>query len=546
MPIHLDSTNRLPVSTNPIVGAFYSDIPFINNMDEISYWIYTKRAPCLLKYDTDKNSLNIYNKPISIHTIEDDVLTPKKNKRKLSLLDDGSISTEKQNVYFDVSQIRNQPIAKSHKSEAHASNIDFNIKNSPVQNKRKRIKMQKKSQTNLHKKNKVVTSTPKANVNLRRSLRRQGSLNNNNITRLDSSFEVLHCNLADDINHGAYSDEKHSSKPKKPLQILDEGDQSVNNKSDNEKLIKRPTPNDQFDDLSDVSGFTANYIRSTKMHANKAPRNLRSKTKWNLTKEHSKNLKDKKTIVCVNKSVNTGIPNTSALNCSTSSSQNVVNLVTVKSNKRTPKVNKSTSLLKFIDSRSGKANVVDGKVDTSNDHNPNLDASFQSLDSGTSRYPKRQRISYTNTTVPTSIKMNNSTKQSLDKRRNPDKYPLQHNDRSERKENPDETVVSKTRSGRSIGQTLRQHKNSVLVVSNSVDQSSSVASMNVAITGNSTRLQNGSKTKNRMSTRNMERVKSNRNGTSLRRESLRDRSGFAACFSDSDDSEPLKQKKYFC
>lgn len=553
MPIRLDPANSLrDISTNPVVDVLYSDLPFINNMDEISYWIYTKRAPCLLKYDTlNKNScMNNYKKPVSIHSIEGDIPSPKKKKRKLSLLDDGSVSTEKKNIYFDVSRIGNQLAIKSHKSDTLASNIDFNIKSSPIQTKKKKAKLQKPNRTTLYKKNKVITSTPKSNIALRRSVRRtaQGHLNNNNIRHLDSSFEVLHCDLTDDIKSPHVFLEGKNHAPKKSLGVED--DRIVANKNHDEKFTKQPVPNDEFEDISDVSGFTANYIRSTKVHSTKTPRNLRSKSKWKLIKESPCDiLKDNtKTIVCINKSANTGMPDTPALNCSTDSSQNVVNLVTVKNNKKTTKVDKSTSLLKFMDSKNSKANLSPEKLETSNDHITNLDTSFQSMDSGTSRYPRRVRNNSAHITVPKTINISNSTKNSLDKRRKTSKNTLQHKNKSDRKENPEETIVSKTRSGRSIGLALRQSKQSVLVVSNSVDRSSSVVSMNVAITGHSNRQQNGSKTKHGMSTRNADRVKTHvNNSRSLRRESLRDRSGFAACFSDSDDgSEPLREKKFFC
>ncbi|KAM3963670.1 uncharacterized protein ACR2FA_002192 [Aphomia sociella] len=542
LPHQVPSHPSRDTCTYPNNNVLPANIPFIINMDmeEVRYWVYTQRAPCLLKYDCmNRNSINTYKKPISIYSIEEDQPSPIKKKRRLSLLDDGSASIEKhQNLYFEVSQVKNQQIVKSCKSDT--SNIDFNIKNSPVQKRRRQSKQQKSSGTTLHKKNKVITSTPKPNVNLRRS-RRQQSLNNKNLSHLDSSFEVL--NNDTKLSNAFTEDNPHDKSNE--LEIFGAGDQNAS--KDIEKLIKRPIPNNHYEDLSDVSGFTANYIRSTKLHSSKTP--IRSKNKRNFMKEsHCSNLKNNtKTIICVNKSVNTGMPNTSALNCSTDSSQNVINLVTVKDNAKSTRVNKSSSLLKFMDSRNSRGDTLLEKYDTSNAHTTNLKKSFQSVDSGTSRYPKRNRNNSTKVTVPKTIKINNSTRNSLDKRRKTIKNCVQYK-KSDLKENPEEIVISKTRSGKSIGLTIKQPENSVLVVSNSVDQSSSVVSMNVANPAHSGKLQNGSRTNKRTSPRNMGRVKIHgNNSTSLQRVSLRDKSGFAACFSDSDEgSEPLKQKKFFC
>ncbi|XP_023942274.2 uncharacterized protein LOC112048828 isoform X2 [Bicyclus anynana] len=148
------------------------DPPFMNNMDEISYWIYTKRAPCLFNYDNilkkqvEQAQCSTAKPPSVKSKIEDE--SPRK-KRKLQLLDDDSVSTEKrQNVYFKAPQ-NQKPAIESRKSDMDGSDTDFNIKPSSAQKKSKKMKLQKNCQRTVCKKTKIATSTPKAS--LRRSLR---------------------------------------------------------------------------------------------------------------------------------------------------------------------------------------------------------------------------------------------------------------------------------------------------------------------------------------------------------------------------------------
>lgn len=524
------------------VRALPTDVPFMNNMDEISYWICTKRAPCLMNYDNvkkqDEQAQCSKNKPKSVPSAAEVPSPKKKKKRKLSLLEDDSGSANKQqNVYFETSQKQKQTVMSSCKSDTLGSDIDFNIKNTSVQGKAKRSKHQKNNRTTVHKKNKVVTSTPKV-TNLRRSLRQaQQSLNN---SQLNSSFEIFNNSLVNGNKHNEI-EQKSPDKLKKP-ELLAGGDQTADSKKNtnvNKHKSKNEVLNGQFEDLSDVSGFTANYIRSTKLQSTKTPRKLRCKNNKNLVKESQQvGQKDNTMVVCMNKSVNTGVHKLSPLNCSTES-ENVINLIS-KSIDKSPKVTKSTSLLKFIDakgSKSGKEAADNSKADGGRTRGRvNLNVSFQSQ-STTSRYPKRCRNQTTTDALD-----NTGDNDQADKRRKISKNSSEFNN-SDRKENP-EAVVSRTRSGRNIGLTLRHPENSVLVLSNSTEQVSSMVSMNVASPGEEPR---DKLKKKRRITRHLRSKKVVDKQTSLQRDSLRDRSGFAACFSDSDDdSEPLKQRKFFC
>ncbi|XP_039751414.1 uncharacterized protein LOC120627476 isoform X2 [Pararge aegeria] len=171
------------------------DSPFMNNMDEISYWIYTKRAPCLLNYDNIvkkqvEQAQCSTTKPQSVKSCKSQDEPSPRKKRKLKLLDDDSASTEKQqNIYFKTPH--NQKTALSScKSNGDGSDIDFNIKTSSAQKKSKKIKLQRNCQTRTPKKNKVATSTPKIRT-LRRSLRTaKRKLNNLNCT-----FQILNASV---------------------------------------------------------------------------------------------------------------------------------------------------------------------------------------------------------------------------------------------------------------------------------------------------------------------------------------------------------------
>ncbi|CAH2108713.1 unnamed protein product [Euphydryas editha] len=559
-------------------------------MDEISFWVYTKRAPCLFNYDNVvKKQIEQAHcskaKPASVQSACEEVPSPKKKKRKLKLLDDDSVSSEKQqNVYFETSKCEKQKTAPgSCKSEAIASAIDFNIKNSPQPNTTKRMKLQRNSQTTPQKKNKLVTSTPKVTTNLRRSLRK--AQQNHSNSQLNNSFEINNSTL---INGSPEEKQEHIEEGN--LQKVQSADQTGGQNKSKTTVKEKDTvvPNGQFDDLSDVSGFTANYIRSTKMHSSKRPRKLRSRNSRNLIKDTKQNvtLESEKMLVCVNKSVNTQLPDTAVLNCSTDSSHNVINLVSVKSNEKSNKLNKSTSLLKFIDAKVQKGNTSN-KIDKQGSKS-NVNISFQSATktSGTSRYPRRQRNNTFGDSDQNDSKINNTTVNSLTTRHSDRKTSKLNN--SDRKENTQNIVTTRTRSGRRLGPQIEPVESgcSGLQLNDSSEQVSSNVALNVASptkrgkkTNNSSvrclrsrrcRNKNGqelhkdsisdesvkkdenitqSSAIHPSTPRCISRVKKSmdKTGQSLRRDSLRDKSGFAACFSDSDsDSEPLEQRKFFC
>ncbi|XP_045768909.1 uncharacterized protein LOC123869877 isoform X1 [Maniola jurtina] len=550
----------------------HQDPPFMSNMDEISYWIYTKRAPCLFNYDNilkkqSEQPQCSTAKPPSVKS-EDREPSPKKKK----LLDEDSVSTEKQqNVYFKTPQIQ-KPALNSCKSDRADSDIEFNINSSSGRKKSKNMKLQKTCLTReKSKKNKVCTSTPKV-VQLRRSLRTaQQKWNNSN---LNSSFEIFNASIVNGKQDVVEEEDKQSNKV------------ATNNQSKSKVMSPRKGTNDivlngQFEDLSDVSGFTANYIRSTKVHSSKRPQKLRNQNTRALTKHSKQKVQCDKIMMCVNKSVNTGFPDTAALSCSTDSSENAIKLVTVKSQEQSTRVNKSTSLLKFMETK------LEGNNNTSKSNKResknNLNISFQSRSSGASRYPRRHRNN-TETHEP-----NCSTNIALSKpiatgrRYNMRKGTLNVN----RKENSEEKVVSKTRSGRRRGLKLdvEETNPSVLQLDSSMEQVTSSPGVNVACPNTkSTGKDNTSSRCLRSRTVNRDKVgqfykesssegsnkklsgglpcalvqstpkcvrkvkkSAGRTAQSLSRDSLRDKSGFAACFSDSDsDSAPLKQRKFFC
>ncbi|CAB3238867.1 unnamed protein product [Arctia plantaginis] len=550
------STINILVSTP---ASYPSDHPFMSTMDEITYWIYTKRAPCLMNYDNVTKKLHeeahcSKTKPKSVPS-KAEVPTPKKKKkRKLSLLEDDSGSAEKlQNVYFDSSQNKKQTLMSSAESDSIGSDIDFNIRTCITKGKQKHTKLKKTNKSPLHKKNKVVTSTPKVSQ-LRRSLRQaQQTLNNN--SQLNSSFQVVKTSFTNghNENHSVIEHKSHE-KTKNSTELLAGGDQSIDNKKNNaiNKLneSKNEALNGQFEDLSDVSGFTANYIRSTKLQSTKTPRKLRCKNNRSLVKESKQSgQKDCTMLVCADKSVNTVAQNI-VHDCSTES-ENVINLVTAKSTERTPrgeertKVSKSTSLLKFLDSRTGKESMSKKKVcGTRTRARTNLNVSFESQTSAP-RYPKRHRNNSATQDEEISAEVNLGDKKESTSRNSTDF------NNSDKKENPDATTVSKTRSGRSLGLSLRQPENLVLVLSNSTEQVSSMVSMNVGSSMVSLNVANpkpeSKERKKKRTSRHLRSKKMNDKRESLQKDSLRDKSGFTACFSDSDDdSEPLKQRKFFC
>ncbi|CAG4934399.1 unnamed protein product [Parnassius apollo] len=519
-----------------------SDNPFMSNMEEIAYWVQTKRAPCLYNYDKINNKPNEQAhcskfKPKNI-TVKEVPSPKKRKKRKLVLLDDDSGSIEiQQNIYFNTTKGQNQRTVMSNgKPSSIGSDIDFNIKNSSIQGKPKRMKLQPNNDMSLVKKNKMLTSTPNVKT-LRRSLRKCKQ-NLNNISQLDMSFEMMNKSVINGIfsleattpknpNKPLDNEKKHDSKNDK---VTDQSSIKPNTNS-NKKPQKEMLLNGQFEDMSDVSGLTANYIRSTKIQAIKAPRNMKNNKTFIQESQQSPQKGDTKTIMCVNKSMNTGLPDSTNLICSTDSSQNVINLVTIKSNKKSTRVSRATSLLKFLETKqsNSKESICDNDIKHT-DHN--LDISI--LTNSTSRYPKRHR-NYTaeSSAIASPIKNNHAKCTTVRRKKISKEY-----DNSDRKENPEEELISRTRSGRKIGLKVRQPENSVLVLSNSTEQVSSEAVVNVA------RPQNRKK---RQSGRCTQLKKSLDKSRQSKRDSLRDKSGFAACFSESDDdSELLKQRKFFC
>lgn len=526
---------RRPRLASLALLAALPDGPFMNTMDEISYWVHTKRAPCLMSYDSllkRQGAVAECSKPKSVPSVIEDVPS-KKKKRKLSLLDVESTLLEKQqNLYFETSQ-EDPCLLYSSQSETIKSDIDFNIKTSFVWDKPKRIRLQKNSKTVLHKKNKIITSTPnpKLTTTVRRSLRKvqnNGSKNG----QLNSSIEDVHlsaekCNAKCIPPKSAEKMKRCSAKAKFMNLTAENG-----TKTNTEVIV-----NGTFEDLSDVSGFTANYIRSTKLLTVKTHKNLRNKGRRSVKETQTSLNKDEpKMLMCVNKSINAASELPTHLNCSTEPSNNVVNLVSLKSHDKNLRVNKSTSILKFMDAKSKHKDSNNRNRTESSKTKSKSDLINTSFQSSTSRYPRRHRGHYSITeSIP---KCGLADTKPSDKKWKSGKNACKFND-SDRKENPEETYVSKTRSGRNIRLALRQHENSVLVYSNSTEQESSVPNLNVACQSNR---------KKRKSTLKCAGPgkKSVNKSESRGKDSVREASGFTACFSDSEDSEPLKPRKFFC
>lgn len=513
----------------------------MNNMDDIAYWVHTKRAPCLYGYDKTKKQneqAHCSKNKSKVNAVKEVPSPKKKNKRKLVLIDDDSHSSEKgeSGNFFTSDDQKQHHASKNGKpapSTSVGSDIDFNIKNSSIKVKPKRMRLQKGGKLSYVKKNNIVTSTPKVTALRRSSRKSQKNLNNN--SQLDNSFEILNktYTIGDLQSPQIKTENKHTGKPLDTNHLVTDSDnvrmpdQSMENV--NEKLKNETVLNGQFEDMSDVSGFTANYIRSTKLNSSKTPRNVRNKVNKNFIKEsqQSPHKEDAKMVLCVNKSVNTGLPDSTVLNCSTDSSQNVINLVTVKNSDKSTRVSRGTSLLKFLDPQhlENKESLPNCEV------KPDINVSFQS--NGNSRYPTRRRNA-----VVTPVKMNH-TKYNPDRRKEISCEP----NNSDRKESPDKELVSRTRSGRKIGLQIKQPENSVLVLSNSTDQASSVGAVNVAEATEKFLGEDSTKRKRYSGRCTQAKKTADKSRQSLKR----DKSGFAECFSESDDdSELLKQRKFFC
>lgn len=425
--------------------------PFIDNMDEITYWIYTKRAPCLMDYDKHirKRTEEAHcskHRVTSDHSASLEFPSPRKKKRiKLSLIDSMSIK-EEHNVYFQTSKKQKRTVQSSCESDTLGSHVDFNIKKSSIQEKPKRSKLQC-SRTTLHKKNKIFMSTPNAkSTALRRSLR-QAQINNSN---LNSSCDIYHSKV---IN-GNYDNNIEEVNGTDEEECVN-GRNHTGHRKKKVNVKLRDLLNGQLEDSSDVSGFTANYIRSTKVQSNKTPAKLTGKTSKNLVKEPKSSRKDSRVVVNINKRVNTGLLDTNILNCSTDSEQNVINFITVRNNNITGGVNRGTTVLKFIEPKN-KSSIIKKS-------NPKFNITFKS--SSTSRYPKRHKPPAEGIALTKSQNSSRVTKVTGDL-----------ND-SDRKENPGKRL---SRNGRGSGVKVRKADKSVLVFGNSTEQASSVVSVNVA------------------------------------------------------------------
>lgn len=497
------------------------DPPFMNNMDEITYWIVTKRAPCLAGYDNPLRAAA--SRALRSPSPDPE---PKKKKRKLAP-EDSSDTAERPNNYSK--DQRKCEIISSENSDTLISDVDFNIKKSSVQEKSKKMKNQNNARTTLHKKNKVVTSTPKVMSNLRRSMRKA----NNNNSHLNSSFEIFNTNI-NGADHPTLSKCEPKKYMEKRMSALAGGDHSTKQNNATAPKITNGALNEQFEDMSDVSGFTANYIKSTKINS-KTPKKLRGKPNRNLAKESRQKAQvkeEKSLIVSINKAINTGDPKAIVFNCSTDSSQNIMNIVSIDKDSKPNQLDKSTSLLKFMD---GKKVVKE--INTKEENRNGINTSFQSTSTTGSRYPKRYKTlietptqGISEQTEPSKQSSRRPTSSSLHKLVGPICVPSENTD-----------VLSRTRSGRSIGAT-KHPENSVFVLSNSTEQVSSVATINVASAVQDQH--KDSQKKKRLSSKSVRTRKSlNKTGQSAK-DSFREKSGFAACFSDSDDDKPLKPQKY--
>ncbi|CAK1540827.1 unnamed protein product [Leptosia nina] len=468
--------------------------PFMSNMDEISYWVFTKRAPCLYDYDklVKKQSGEAHSSRQicgPTYPLENEV--PSTKKKKKNVLDDDSIhSQNKQNVYFETPMINYKKAIINCKSISPGPNIEVNIQNTSTP-KAKRPRLQKNGRKTCAMRKKVVSSTPKVEQqNLRRSLRLQQSLNNS--APFDSSLEILNDSPVNGI------------KRQDSALIKQKGDNKRTDvfKKESSKSKDKNLLNGEFEDYSDVSGFTANYIRSTKLA--KTPRKIRRRHNRNLVEESRQNVDPErsKVVMCVTKSVNTGEHASAVLNHSTDSSQNVINLITVSDKEKSKRVNQSTSMHKFVDSPGCKKNVkknVNGNF---------IHDSFQSGSSAASRYPKRG---------------NRQIK------------PLSN----ERKENSPERIVYRTRSRKRLTEELCDQ-----ITSNG---ESSKAIINVGSPVLSGKVVDTLKDKESAILRKcVGRVKKSLDRRHLKRDSLRDKSGFANLFSDSDSDVESKSQKFFC
>ncbi|XP_050668554.1 homeobox protein 4-like [Leptidea sinapis] len=327
---------------------------FMSNMDEITYWVYTKRAPCLYNYDQLKvpeEAQTSKLKPISIYSDTEDIPAPKKKKKNNKLLESSNSSSKHQNIYFETSQAVNN---KQIKDKLDSQNADL-ITN--IRQTKAREPKRKSHPKTPNRRTKFVTSTPIA-ANLRRSLRLHQQSNNNN-EQLDSSFEIFNACDLNGAKNKDFSEIEHQN--------------IINNITERDHIGKKNNiPNGQYDEYSDVSGFTANYIRSTKLNS-KTPKKVKMKSSRNLMQESRQNLHLEGSRMITSVSKHADMQNSAILNHSMDSSQNIINLNSFKNTKKSAKTNCVMSL-KFNNETNTKS-----KIDIEKQNQYNNKDSFQSI-----------------------------------------------------------------------------------------------------------------------------------------------------------------------
>lgn len=274
----------------------------MSKMDGIEYWIKTKRAPCLYKYDMVNNQLgdaHCSKIALSKNTPPSrDINSVPKKKRKLSIFEESESEQCKKNIYFDDTPHVPQATVMSSCKDSIISNTELKDKKTKCKARRLRKRSPKP----------VTRTTCKRN--LRSISKMQG---------LDSSLESGL--FSGDTKNKQSSISKSLSK------------KSVDKYPENTPIQKEKAANGLFDDISDVSGFTASYIRSTKKDT------LRKLSK---TKNNMQLIKESQDKSYVSKHVEIA---RDPLQCSSDSS-NIINIVTV--NNDQSMLEKDASLLKFL------------------------------------------------------------------------------------------------------------------------------------------------------------------------------------------------------
>lgn len=520
----------------------------MKNMEEIAYWVQTKRAPCLFKFDNANKKQNNEAqcskfKSVDMHTQSKEIVAPspkKKKKRKLSILDESDSEHKEENLFFENTPRHIYKTVLSSCKDSIISESNLNVKKTSLQDKTKINKLQKNIRQNPQKKFKIMSSTPKVTVNNKRNVK-----SNEKIRNLDSSLES-----------GLFSGETKNKQSsisktisKKSGEKFAAGD-IIQNKSKPETIVNRNggvnVVNGIFDDISDVSGFTANYIRSTKKDRSKNSKCQSKKISRRLIKESQDTTERKHNsnfMVCVNKSVNTTHNTDDHLNCSTDS-YNVINLISMETSKpelnSDVRIDKSTSLLKFLDPNIKTPQKVNDNKKVNKNSKKVLDTSFQSKSSVTSRYFTRSKVSsmedmsiFKIDQTSTSNKVSSTRRRAVQ-----DKITMSNNNCTMK-----ESLTNFSTKSRGRRKTMDKSKNSVLVVNNLTEPISSSVSMNVADNVKTRKrwtkndLKNHTTSKSELCSSNPK----NKSGLSVARE----KSGFAICFSDSDDEKPSKEHKFF-